>query len=219
MVLASIVEGENKERARIAQELHDGLGQYLAAANMNFDSVKSSIENLTEKKQNQFKTGLNLLKNAIAETGQISRNLMPRVVDDYGLALAIESLVDSYQNSSSISLDYFHNIEGLDLPREVQFNLYRIAQEGLSNAIKYADATKINVQLIKDELDLILTIDDNGIGFDVNDEDFKVGLGFQTIKTRTGALGGNFELDSKPNRGTFLNVVVPINNNTSNSDG
>jgi signal transduction histidine kinase len=219
MVLASIVEGENKERSRIAQELHDGLGQYLAAANMNFDSLKNSIENFSKKKQDQFKNGLNLLKNAIAETGQISRNLMPRVVDDYGLALAIESLVDSYQNNSSISLDYYHNIKGLELPREIQFNLYRIAQEALSNAIKYAEATKINVQLVKDELDLILTIDDNGIGFDVNDKDFKAGLGLQTIKTRTGALGGYFEFDTKPNSGTFLNIVVPINNNTSNADG
>jgi PAS domain S-box-containing protein len=219
MVLASIVEGENKERSRIAQELHDGLGQYLAAANMNFDSLKNSIENFSKKKQDQFKNGLNLLKNAIAETGQISRNLMPRVVDDYGLALAIESLVDSYQNNSSISLDYYLNIKGLELPREIQFNLYRIAQEALSNAIKYAEATKINVQLVKDELDLILTIDDNGIGFDVNDKDFKAGLGLQTIKTRTGALGGYFEFDTKPNSGTFLNIVVPINNNTSNADG
>jgi|AntRauTorcE11897_2_1112592.scaffolds.fasta_scaffold00559_5 PAS domain S-box-containing protein len=217
MVLSSLVEGENKERARIAQELHDGLGQYLAAANMNLDAVSSEIETLSERKKQQFNKGLNLLKQAVSETGQISRNLLPRVVDDYGLALAIESLVDNYKIGSEMGIKYYHNIKDLELPREVEFNLYRIAQEGLSNAVRYSEASTINVQLIKDELDLILTIDDNGKGFDTESEDFKPGLGLQTIKTRAGALGGTFEFDSKPNKGTFLNVIVPIVNQTQKS--
>ncbi len=210
-VLSSLVEGENKERARIAQELHDGLGQYLAAANMNLDAVKAQISELGERKQDQFNKGLNLLKHAINETAQISRNLMPRVVDDYGLALAIEALVDNYSTGNESDISYYHNIHDLELPREVQFNLYRIAQEALSNAVKYAEASKINVQLIKDELDLILTIDDNGIGFNVSDPDFVPGLGLQTIRTRTGALGGDFEFDSKPGKGTLISAIVPLN--------
>ncbi|MEQ8525138.1 PAS domain S-box protein [Gracilimonas sp.] len=215
MVLASLVEGENKERARIAQELHDGLGQYLAAANMNLDAVKTQISNLNERKQEQFNKGLNLLKHAVTETAQISRNLMPRVVDDYGLALAIEALVDNYSTNNEMDISYYQNIQNVELPREVQFNLYRIAQEGLSNAVKYSEATQINVQLIKDELDLILTIDDNGVGFNTSDSDFVPGLGLQTIKTRTGALGGDFEFDSKPGKGTFISAIVPIHKNSS----
>ncbi|WP_421773518.1 PAS domain S-box protein [Gracilimonas sp.] len=211
MVLASLVEGENKERARIAQELHDGLGQYLAAANMNLGAVQDQISKLDERKQEQFNKGVNLLKHAVNETAQISRNLMPRVVDDYGLALAIEALVDNYSIGNESVISYYQNINELELPREVQFNLYRIAQEALSNAVKYAEASRINVQLIKDQLDLILTIDDNGIGFDTSDPDFVLGLGLQTIKTRTGALGGDFEFDSKPGKGTLISAIVPIN--------
>ncbi|MBD3616919.1 MAG: PAS domain S-box protein [Gracilimonas sp.] len=216
-VLASLVEGENKERARIARELHDGLGQYLAAANMNLDAVRDDIEALTKRKQEQFTKGLNLLKHAVTETGQISRNLLPRVVDDYGLAFAIESLVDNYSSSADAKITYYHNLKDLSLPREVQFNLYRIAQEGLSNAVKYSEASQINVQLIKDELDLILSIDDNGNGFDPSSNDFIPGLGLRTIETRTGALGGNFEFDSKPNKGTFLSVIIPIHTNSKPS--
>jgi PAS domain S-box-containing protein len=213
LVLASLVEGENKERARIAQELHDGLGQYLAAANMNLDAIKDEISELGKRKQDQFNKGLNLLKHAVSETAQISRNLMPRVVDDYGLALAIEALVDNYSTTSDKNISYYENIRDLDLPREVQFNLYRIAQEALSNAIKYAEASKINVQLIKDELDLILTIDDNGVGYDTSDPNFTPGLGLQTIKTRTGALGGDIVFDSKPGKGTVVSAIVPIHKN------
>ncbi len=210
MVLASLVEGENKERARIARELHDGLGQYLAAANMNLDAVKDELGKLSQRRQDQFKKGLNLLKNAVNETVQISRNLLPRVVDDYGLALAIESLVDNYSSNTHISINYFQNLNNMKLPQEVEFNLYRVAQEGLSNAIKHSQASQINIQLIKDGLDLMLTIDDNGIGFDSNSKDFDPGLGLQTINTRVGALGGVLEFDSKPNDGTFLNIVVPL---------
>ncbi|WP_020403807.1 PAS domain S-box protein [Gracilimonas tropica] len=210
MVLASLVEGENKERARIARELHDGLGQYLAAANMNFDAVKNNMDQLDERRQKQFEKGLNLLKHAVTETAQISRNLLPRVVDDYGLALAIEALIDNYSNNTDINISYYHNVDKLDIPRKVELNLYRIAQEGISNAVKYSEATQINVQLIKDQLDLILSIDDNGKGFDMAGPDFNPGLGLQTIKTRSGALGGEFELDSKPGKGTYLHIIVPI---------
>jgi PAS domain S-box-containing protein len=215
MVLASLVEGENKERARIAQELHDGLGQYLAAASMNLDAVQDQISELDERKQERFNKGLNLLKHAVSETAQISRNLMPRVVDDYGLALAIEALVDNYSTDNDMDISFYQNIRDLELTREVQFNLYRIAQEALSNAVKYAKASQINVQLIKDELDLILTIDDNGTGFDTSDPDFTPGLGLQTIKTRTVALGGEFEFDSKPGKGTLISAIVPVNKHTN----
>lgn len=213
MVLSSLVEGENKERARIARELHDGLGQYLAAANMNFDALKKEIEKLDDRRQKQFKKGLTLLKHAVTETAQISRNLLPRVVDDYGLAPAIEALIDNYSSNTDIEITYYHNIDELKLPRKVELNLYRIAQEGISNAVKYAEATQINVQLIKDELDLILSIDDNGKGFELSDPDFKPGLGLQTIKTRTGALSGELELDSQPGKGTFLHIIVPVQQN------
>ena len=179
---------------------------------MNLDSLQPEIEKLDQRKQKQFQKGLSLLKHAVTETAQISRNLLPRVVDDYGLAVAIKALVDSYNNNIEGDLTYFQNIDGLDLHHNIQLNLYRIAQECLSNAIKHAEATKINVQLIKDELDLILSIDDNGKGFDSSANGFSEGLGLQTIKTRTGALGGEIEIDSKPGKGTFVHVVVPIKN-------
>jgi PAS domain S-box-containing protein len=210
MVLSSLVEGENKERARIARELHDGIGQYLAAANMNFDAVKKDLNHLEKRRQEQFNKGLNLLKHAVTETTQISRNLLPRVVGDYGLVMAIESLIDSYSNNTEIDISYYHNVQHVDLSREIELNVYRIAQEAISNAIKYSEATQITVQLIEDELDLILSIDDNGVGFDLNSSEFEPGLGLQTIKTRTGALGGDLELDSKPGKGTFLHIIVPI---------
>ncbi|SMO58275.1 PAS domain S-box-containing protein [Gracilimonas mengyeensis] len=212
MVLASLVEGENKERARIARELHDGLGQYLAAARMNFEAVETATDQLTERKKEQFKKGLNLLKNAVNETSEISRNLLPRVVDDYGLVMAIESLLDNYRGSTGAKISFYNNVDELELKREVEFNLYRITQEALSNVMKYAEADKINIQLVKDDLDLMLTIDDNGKGFDIESSGFEPGLGLQTIKTRAGALGGEIQIESRPGEGTFISVTIPEQN-------
>ncbi|MEX0722178.1 MAG: PAS domain-containing protein [Balneolaceae bacterium] len=209
-VIASLVEGENRERKRLSQELHDGLGQYLAAANMNLDAMKDSITGLSELKHQQFLKGINFLKHAIIETRSISHNLMPRAVDDYGLPLALEALIDNYQNSTDITYFYYQNLGDTKLSNEIAINLYRIVQEALSNAIKHAEANKINVQLIKDDLELILTIDDNGKGFDITAPEFKKGLGLKTMKTRTDALSGVLDVETKPGKGTLLNVIIPI---------
>lgn len=213
-VISSLIEGENRERKRIAQELHDGLGQYLAAANMNFDAVKDASSSLPEKKQKQFINGLNHLKHAISETRSISHNLMPRAVEDYGLPLAVEAMIDTYRKSTSISFTYYQNIQGVPISDEISINLFRIIQESLSNAIKYSKATKINIQLIKDKLDLLLTIEDNGVGFEKKNKKLDMGLGLKTIRTRTNALGGNFELETEPNKGTLIHVIVPISSFT-----
>ncbi|MEX2363747.1 MAG: ATP-binding protein, partial [Balneolaceae bacterium] len=186
---------------------------YLAAANMNLDAMKDEVPSISKKKQAQFAKGLNLLKHAINETSSISHNLMPRVVEDYGLVLALEALIDNYKNNSDTVISFFQNVNSIKLDKELEFNLYRIAQEGISNAVKYAKPNNISVQLIVDTLDLILTIDDNGVGFDYESPNFSPGLGLQTIKTRVGALNGYFEVESTPGKGTFLNVIIPLNRN------
>lgn len=210
-ILSSFIEGENKERARLARELHDGLGQYLAAANMNLDSISSRVrDGFEQNTSRKFNMGLNYLKHAIQETTTMSHDLLPRVVDDYGLKIAVETLADQYRNSTDIEINFVSNIHNIDLDKDKELNLYRIAQEGLSNSVKHSGATVINVQLIQDELDLILTIDDNGIGFKAESGPNKKGLGLQTLKTRAGALGGEIEINSKPGKGTLVQVIVNI---------
>lgn len=213
-VISSFVEGENKERSRMARELHDGLGQYLAAANMNLDSIQDTIrelEELSDSKKSKFDSGLNYLKHAINETSTISHNLVPRVVEDYGLVLSVTSMVDNYRKNTDINFNFYENIEDVELSSEQALNLYRVIQEALSNAVKYSEASQINIQLIKDNLDMILTIDDDGVGFDKSNPDFTPGLGLQTIRTRAGALGGDLEVDSRTGRGTMINLVLPLN--------
>ncbi|WP_069130444.1 PAS domain S-box protein [Rhodohalobacter halophilus] len=208
--ISAIIEGEERERQRVAKELHDGLGQYLSAANMNLKSVYEDAEGLSKKLSDTFENGLQLLNYAISETRNISQNLLPKAIQDYGLELAIESLVNQLKKSTGITFYLYSNLDGLELPENLQINLYRITQEALSNAIRHGTPKTINVQLIYSMDEILLTIEDDGIGFNVKDKEGK-GLGLRSMKTRVGAMSANLDIISTLGRGTIISVVVPIN--------
>lgn len=207
--ISAIIEGEERERQRIAKELHDGLGQYLSASNMNLKSVYEDLENIPEQLDSTFEAGLKFLKHAILETRNISQNLMPKAIQDYGLELAAESLTNHLRNSQDIDVYFYSNLNGVELPDKVQINLYRILQEALNNAIKHGEPKKIEVQLAYSEGEILLTIEDNGKGFD-KQETNGTGIGIRSMKTRVGAMSANLDIVSNKGRGTIVSVVVPI---------
>lgn len=207
--ISAIIEGEERERQRIAKELHDGLGQYLSASNMNLRSVYEDIEEIPDKLRSTFKAGLRFLSHAISETRSISQNLLPKAIQDYGLELAAESLTNQLRKTHNINVYFYSNLDNIDLSDKVQINLYRILQESLNNATRHADPTKIEVQLVYSEGEILMTIEDNGKGFDVNEISGE-GLGIRSMKTRVGAMSANLDIVSRKGRGTIISVVVPI---------
>ena len=208
--ISAIIEGEERERMRIAKELHDGLGQYLSAANMNLKSVYEDSDKLPAKLSDTFENGLKLLKHAISETRSISQNLLPKAIQDYGLELAIESLINQLKKSTKIIFYLYHNLDSIELPENVQINLYRITQEALNNAMRHGEPETINVQLIYSMGEILLTIEDDGKGFNVKEKEGS-GLGLRSMKTRVGAMSANLDIISNLGRGTIVSVVVPIN--------
>jgi PAS domain S-box-containing protein len=207
--ISAIIEGEERERQRIAKELHDGLGQYLSAANMNLKSVFEDADKLSGKLSDTFENGLHLLNYAISETRNISQNLLPKAIQDYGLELAIESLVNQLKKSTNITFYLYRNLENVELPENIQINLYRIAQEALNNAIRHGKPKTINVQLIHSLGEILLTIEDDGKGFNLKEKE-NSGLGLRSMKTRVGAMSANLDIISTLDRGTIVSVVVPL---------
>ena len=207
--LKALVEGEENERRRIAKELHDGLGQYLSAVNMSFESLAEDVEWQNKNEKEHFRHGLALLKQAMQETRAISQNLMPKAIEDYGLALAIESLVDDIRRNSNFGINYYQNIESLNIPYNVQINLYRIAQEAINNAIRHSNCKNLHVQLVHSNNDIILSIEDNGVGFDI-EEKSGTGLGLNSMQTRTSAISGTIEIATAHGKGTMISIVVPV---------
>lgn len=212
--ISAILEGEERERQRIAKELHDGLGQYLSAANMNLETVFEDAVSLPENLVQTFNNGLQLLSHAISETRNISQNLLPKAIQDYGLELALEALINQLKGNNDINFYLYQKMDDIDIPDNIQINLYRIAQEAINNAVRHGKPGNINVQNIYSQGELLLTIEDDGSGFDV-DNVGPGGIGLQSMKTRVGAMAANFDIVSTIGRGTIISIIVPLKNNIS----
>lgn len=207
--ISAIVEGEERERRRIAKELHDGLGQYLTAANMNFESIQEKINELPHHYSSTFNNGMGMLNYAISETRSISQNLLPKAIQDYGLELGLEALINQLRGNSSINFYLYQNLKDVEIPDNIQINLYRVVQEAINNAIRHGKPDNINVQLIYSKNEILLTIEDDGIGFDA-DKISETGLGLRSMKTRVGAMSANIDIVSTKGRGTIISVAVPL---------
>ena len=207
-ILKTILETEDRERSRMARELHDSLGQQLTTASLHFKYLHKMVKTWPEEEQKKFQTGLQQLDNAINESRQIAHNLMPQSIADFGYVLSMESLLEQLEESTSIEFLFYNNLRGERIIMEYEFNLFRITQEAINNALKYAHATQVIIQLMKHSDRIILSIEDNGRGFEL--EKGHQGLGLGNIKNRVTALSGIFTLDSTPGRGTILTIEIPL---------
>jgi len=211
--LRYLIEGEDKERERISRDLHDGLGQYLSAATLNFGSILGEIQLKGNRISEKFETGYELLKKAIEESRNMTRRLMPISMKDFGLNESIKSLVATMEKSTDIKIKFLTNISQKRFNRNTESNLYRISQECLNNAIKHSQATEIVLQLfLHDEL-VSLTYEDNGIGFDMATTSYEFdSYGLQIMNNRTQLMNGSMQIDSSIGKGTFISIEIPLKN-------
>ena len=209
------------ERRSLARELHDELGQYVTA-------IKTFAVGIANKaKSNSAGTGMPEIASSaqviVSAANQIYdgmhnivRQLRPGSLDNLGLAETLKDAVSNYQAqypNVNIQLHLSKNLESGNLEalgETVSINLYRIVQESLNNAFKYAKATEINIRLTKSSAgELLLTIQDNGIGMDVDSVDQTTHFGLLGMRERAQALNGTFSIISEPTKGTVINVTVP----------
>ncbi|WKK65741.1 PAS domain-containing sensor histidine kinase [Lutimonas zeaxanthinifaciens] len=208
-IVSTILETEDKERSRIAREIHDGLQQTMSTSLMSLEKVRSSTDFENEDVYERFHMGYKFLKKAIEESRNLAHNLMPKVVDENGIVKAIHSLISAIQNSSETIFYFDDNLGEERLKLSYEMTLYRITQEAINNVIKYANATKCNIQLLKHSNVLMLTIEDNGEGFDAANTINTFGI--NSMRTRAESIGGFFEINSQPHKGTQIFVELPLN--------
>jgi len=203
--LSSLIKGQEYERERLAKEMHDGLGGLLAISH-------SKLANLSEKKEVNIDTieeSKNLVGEAYNQVRQISHNLMPLDLEKFGLVTTLENMIGLVNNQNDdINIDFItYNFEA-PLNNELGLNMYRIVQEALTNILKYAQAKNVLIELIQHEHNISLSIEDDGIGFDV--KNFKSGIGIQNMRNRSEIVGGSFEIESKFDVGTSISVQIPM---------
>jgi two-component system, NarL family, sensor kinase len=199
---AALIEGEEKERERIARELHDSVGQMLTAVRFQLEALS-----MEENKKSEIKK---MIDECISEIRKISHNAMPSGLLDLGLEPALQSLCAkmSFPGKISIEMDYQPENKGVNLSFDIRVCLYRIAQECLNNILKHSYADKALVVITKTSSSIEMTISDNGKGFDhsVADE----GNGLKNITERAEILGGTVTITSSELKGTKIRVLLPL---------
>jgi signal transduction histidine kinase len=195
IAIRSILKGENDTCVRIARDLHDGLGGLLTAVKLNLNPCS------VDKSDVCFNNALEILDLSVVELRRIAINLMPQSLVSYGLKTAIEDFCNK------IPIVHFSYIgENSRLNSLLEINIYRCVLELINNAMKYASASNINVQLIVDNGLLSLSVHDDGIGFDP--ETHKSGSGLKNLRFRTAAFNGKMNIYSSPKKGTEVSIEI-----------
>jgi PAS domain S-box-containing protein len=202
-----LIAAQEAEHKRIAAELHDSMGQnLLLIKNLAEMSLRASAP---EPIQEHAATIKQLAGECIAEARRISRDLHPPQLDHLGLQRALQSMLEQIAQASRI--EFTSKFEAVDelFPQEAAINLYRIVQECLNNILKHSQASRVNLRLERDVHEVLLRIEDDGVGFDALSGGSK-GLGLRNITERVRMLGGKLSVASSPGEGTSIEITIPV---------
>ncbi len=204
--MQSMIEGQESERRRVAHDLHDSLGGLLAATKMRLENLTGKVPGLSANEE--FAKIKGLLDDTIAETRQISRNLQPGSLHQFGLMKAIRDLIGRVQGEGVPTISFQHYGDFTDLDHTKALNCYRIVQELLQNSLKHAKATEFLVQLGRTDIVLTLLVEDNGTGYDPNR--VVKGMGTDNVSQRVQFVQGVISIQTAAGQGTSTMITVPL---------
>lgn len=206
LAMDAMITGQEEERKRIAKDLHDGLGGILATVKMSFETIQKEIDRLNSF--SPYEKAITMLDDACDEVRRISHDMMPTALAVSGLPEAITDLGSTLENVHGIktSTQIIGMDKRLDESREVM--IFRIVQELVANIIKHSNASKAIIQLSRHDDQLSLAVEDDGVGFDI--ENATGGLGMKSLRSRVDYLKGNLQVESNAGHGTFVYIEIPV---------
>jgi len=205
-----LIFAQEEERSRLARELHDDLAQRLAVVAIDTGRLELQLMD----RPAPVRQALGEIKNGIVRISQdvhsLSRQLHPSILDDLGLIKAVESECAGFSKREGIEVVFNHENIPRFIPQDISLSLYRIIQEGLRNISKHACAQHTSVCLQGIDHDVLLSVQDDGIGFDRAEVKENPGLGFSSIRERARLIHGEFSIKSQPEKGTVITVRAPL---------
>jgi signal transduction histidine kinase len=206
----AMVEGQEKERIRIAEDLHDNIGSVLATLKLHFENLKLNREKKHFNQEELYNKTEKLIDETYLKVRSIAHAKNAGVIANQGLLVAIKIMAEKISSANKLNIEIVDF--GLDkrLDSNTEITVFRIIQELITNIIKHADASEatINISHFDDSLNII--IEDNGKGFNPNNLKIKNGMGLSSIKKRIEHLNGNFQIDSVLKRGTSIIINIPV---------
>ena len=207
-VINAIINTEENERKRFAKDLHDGLGPLMSTVKMSLSALGERIKDPTDTII--LNNTNHLVNEAINTLKDISNNLSPHVLSNFGLSSALSAFIAKINQTKAIEIDFKSNMENLRLESEKEVVVYRAACELINNSIRHSGSSRIDIDLNKHEKFITLQFYDNGRGFDTSSlgsEDTK-GMGLSNIETRVKSVDGVFILESTPGKGTSALIKI-----------
>lgn len=204
-----------EERATIARELHDELGQILTSIKMNLMMMTKQVVQNDESFnkivfENEISSMNEMIEHSVRRLKKLISELRPEVLDNLGLIPAVEWLIEQFITRSGVKVNFKVDIKNLNMSKQQQMNIYRIIQESLTNVLRHSKATEITLELTESEKYLEVKISDNGKGFNLDSLDPLQSIGITGMKERAISFGANLEINSKLGEGTTVLLMVPL---------
>ncbi len=207
-----LIDSQEKERRHLARELHDEIGQVLTAVKTNLQSLQLSFEPQTLSTRLQESIGV--VDSALGQISDLSLDLRPSLLDDFGLVPALKWYVERQAQRSGFQVTFLAQPEEMQLPPDLETTCFRVAQGAITNIARHAQAKLVRVELHKNETALELLVRDDGAGFDVPAALARIpqneSFGLLAMQERVGLVGGRIEFDSTPHCGTTVRVHLPL---------
>jgi len=209
-LLNAIIQAEETERKRFAKDLHDGLGPILSTIKMSLSSL-TRIEKEDQTKKILRNTDM-VIDEAIKSIREISNNLSPHILNNFGLNKAMRNFINKINYSDAIKIKFTSSFEDERFESNTEVVLYRVLCELINNTIKHAEATLISISMEKGPGKISCKYHDNGKGFDISSLSSMQhsGMGYSNMVTRIKSLNGNFNLTSEKEKGTNASIIVPV---------
>tara|TARA_B110000305_G_C19418065_1_gene629166 strand:+ start:155 stop:1153 length:999 start_codon:yes stop_codon:yes gene_type:complete len=199
-----------QERARISQELHDGVQSLIAAAGMGISAVVSRLDEIPAADQELLKNSAQLLNQAISETRSVSHNLIPDFIKSHGLENYLNLIVNTVRSSTDIKIDLEVNLGGEDLHNRLQIYICRLVQEMINNTLKHAQAKLVSIKVVRTKDEIQLDFQDDGIGFDTSKR--AEGIGLQNLRKKANDVKGKLIIESEEGQGTIIHLTLQTDN-------
>lgn len=205
-----LINAQEQERSRLAAELHDDFSQRIALLALELENVADAIPDSAKEASERLRALAGSVTEIAADLHTLSHRLHSSTLKNLGLTPGISALCREFSAQLGIAIDFFPDSVPRDVPPDVALCLFRIVQEALRNIHKHSGATRAQVSLRMAAKTLILSVSDNGRGFNAAGGRYKNGLGIRNMEERARLIGGRFEVHSEPSKGTLVEASVPL---------
>ena len=213
-ISSKLINVQESERKLLSQDLHDSIGGKLTGIKYCLEKIRNDDKKDFEVIQIAVKDVIDVVQRTILETQRITKNLHPSVLEDLGIHAALRDLIREYQSLfSDTEVEIKMDVQENEVPEDLKILIYRVFQEAFNNIIKHSGADTVQVVLKKDSQHIILTIQDNGKGFDLSKvtsrNEISLGKGLNSMKERTELFDGSLNISSAPGKGTLIEAKWP----------